>query len=169
LYLLQITGASLEARKLVVEICDIVATRAARLAAAGLAGILMKLGRDCSVKDQRSVIAIDGGLFEHYTKFRQCLETTLGELLGDEVSKAVAVKHADDGSGIGAALIAASQSQYKNNLVAVKHADDKHADDGSRVKHEDADDKHENDGKGVKHADDGSEIGAALIAASQSQ
>lgn len=162
---LQITGASLEARKLVVEICDIVATRAARLAAAGLAGILMKLGRDCSVEDQRSVIAIDGGLFEHYTKFRQCLETTLGELLGDEASKAVAVKHADDGSGIGAALIAASQSLYKNDLVAVKHADDKHADD----KHEDADDKHEDDGKGVKHADDGSEIGAALIAASQSQ
>jgi len=162
---LEITGASLEARKLVVEICDIVATRAARLAAAGLAGILMKLGRDCSVEDQRSVIAIDGGLFEHYTKFRQCLETTLGELLGDEASKAVAVKHADDGSGIGAALIAASQSLYKNDLVAVKHADDKHADD----KHEDADDKHEDDGKGVKHADDGSEIGAALIAASQSQ
>ena len=142
---------------MVVEICDIVATRAARLAAAGLAGILMKLGRDCSVEDQRSVIAIDGGLFEHYTKFRQCLETTLGELLGDEVSKAVAVKHADDGSGIGAALIAASQSQYKNDLVAVKHADD-----GSGVKHED-------DGKGVKHEDDGSKIGAALIAASQSQ
>jgi hexokinase len=59
------------------------------------------------------------------------LETTLGELLGDEVSKVVAVKHADDGSGIGAALIAASQSQYKNDLVAVKHADD-----GSGVKHE---------------------------------
>lgn len=152
---------------MVVEICDIVATRAARLAAAGLAGILMKLGRDCSVEDQRSVIAIDGGLFEHYTKFRQCLETTLGELLGDEVSKAVAVKHADDGSGIGAALIAASQSQYKNDLVAVKHADDKHADDDSGVEH--ADDKHEDDGKGVKHADDGSGMGAALIAASQSQ
>nr|ACG43712.1 hexokinase-1 [Zea mays] len=150
---LEITGTSLEARKLVVEICDIVATRAARLAAAGLAGILMKIGRDHSVEDQRSVIAIDGGLFEHYTKFRRCLETTLGELLGDEASKAVAIKHADDGSGIGAALIAASQSQYKNDLVAVKHADD-----GSGVKY--AEDK---------RADDGSEIGAALIAASQSQ
>ncbi|WVZ72646.1 hypothetical protein U9M48_021069 [Paspalum notatum var. saurae] len=111
---LEITGTSLEARKLVVEICDIVARRAARLAAAGLAGILMKLGRDCSVEKQRSVIAIDGGLFEHYTKFRECLEITLGELLGDEAGKSVAVKHADDGSGIGAALIAASQSQYSN-------------------------------------------------------
>lgn len=99
---------------MVVEICAIVARRAARLAAAGLAGILKKLGRDCSVKEQRSVMAIDGGLFEHYTKFRECLEITLVELLGDEASKSVAVKHADDGSGIGAALIAASQSQYRN-------------------------------------------------------
>ena len=99
---------------MVVEICDIVARRAARLAAAGLAGILKKLGRDCNAQEQRSVIAIDGGLFEHYTRFRECLESTLGELLGEEASKSVAVKHADDGSGIGAALIVASQSQYRN-------------------------------------------------------
>ena len=99
---------------MVVEVCDIVARRAARLAAAGLAGILKRLGRDCNAQEQRSVIAVDGGLFEHYTKFRECLESTLGELLGEEASKSVAVKHADDGSGIGAALIAASQSQYRN-------------------------------------------------------
>ncbi|XP_062209505.1 hexokinase-8-like [Phragmites australis] len=111
---LAITNTSLETRKLIVEICDIVARRAARLAAAGLAGILKKLGRDCTAQKQRSVIAIDGGLFGHYTKFRECLESTLGELLGEEASKSIAVKHADDGSGIGAALIAASQSQYRN-------------------------------------------------------
>ncbi|KAL6838724.1 hypothetical protein ACP4OV_031438 [Aristida adscensionis] len=111
---LEITETSLETRKLVVEICDIVARRAARLAAAGLAGILKKLRRDCSAAEQRSVIAIDGGLFEHYTKFRECLESTLCELLGEETSKSVAVKHADDGSGIGAALIAASQSRLQN-------------------------------------------------------
>lgn len=110
---LEITGTSLETRKMVVEICDIVARRAARLAAAGVAGILKKLGRDGYNGKQRSVIAIDGGLFEHYTKFRECLESTLDELLGEEASKSVAVKHVDDGSGIGAALIAASQSQYK--------------------------------------------------------
>lgn len=111
---LQITSTSLETRKLVFEICDIVARRAARLAAAGLAGILKKLGRDWNDQEQRSVIAIDGGLFEHYTKFREYLDITLAELLGDKVSKSVTVKHADDGSGIGAALIAASQSQYGN-------------------------------------------------------
>uniref|UniRef100_A0A0E0JF27 Phosphotransferase n=1 Tax=Oryza punctata TaxID=4537 RepID=A0A0E0JF27_ORYPU len=109
--ILEITDTSLETRKMVVEICDIVTRRAARLAAAGVAGILMKLGRNGGIDNQRSVIAIDGGLFEHYIKFRECLESTLGELLGEEVSKSVAVKHANDGSGIGAALIAASQSR----------------------------------------------------------
>uniref|UniRef100_A0A453E6A7 Phosphotransferase n=1 Tax=Aegilops tauschii subsp. strangulata TaxID=200361 RepID=A0A453E6A7_AEGTS len=109
--ILEIAGTSLETRKMLVEICDIVTRRAARLAAAGLAGILKKLGRDGSVDKRRSVIAIDGGLFEHYAKFSKCLEATLIELLGEESSKFVVVKHADDGSGIGAALIAASQSQ----------------------------------------------------------
>lgn len=112
--ILEIAGTSLETRKMLVEICDIVTRRAARLAAAGLAGILKKLGRDGSVDKRRSVIAIDGGLFEHYAKFSKCLEATLIELLGEESSKFVVVKHADDGSGIGAALIAASQSQYRN-------------------------------------------------------
>lgn len=111
---LEITGTSLETRKIVVEICDIVARRAAQLAAAGVAGILKKLGRDGPTEKHRSVIAIDGGLFEHYSKFSKCLETTLCELLGEEASELVAVKHVDDGSGIGAALIAASQSRYRN-------------------------------------------------------
>lgn len=100
---------------MVVDLCDIVATRGARLAAAGIVGILKKLGRD-TVRDgneqKKTVIAIDGGLFEHYTKYRQCLESTLKELLGGEVAKTIAIIHANDGSGTGAALLAACNSQY---------------------------------------------------------
>lgn len=101
-------------RKLIVEVCDIVATRGARLSAAGIVGILKKLGRD-TVKDgekQKSAVALDGGLYEHYTKFRTCMENTLWELLGEEASENIAVEHSMDGSGIGAALLAASHSQY---------------------------------------------------------
>jgi len=97
-----------------VELCDIVSVRGARLAAAAIFGILRKLGRD-AVKDgdkQKSVIALDGGLFEHYAKFRTCMESTLRELLGDEASGTIGIEHSNDGSGIGAALLAASQSQY---------------------------------------------------------
>ncbi|KAG5014660.1 hypothetical protein JHK85_020796 [Glycine max] len=112
--ILEISNTSLKMRKIVVELCDIVATRGARLAAAGILGILKKIGRD-TVKvgeKQKSVIALDGGLFEHYTKFRECLESALKELLGDEAAETIVIEHANDGSGIGAALLAASHSQY---------------------------------------------------------
>ncbi|MBA0810365.1 hypothetical protein Gohar_002368, partial [Gossypium harknessii] len=112
--ILEISNTSLKLRKLIVEVCDIVATRGARLSAAGILGILKKLGRD-TVKDgekKKSVVALDGGLYEHYTKFRTCMENTLWELLGEEASENIAVEHSMDGSGIGAALLAASHSQY---------------------------------------------------------
>ncbi|MBA0568039.1 hypothetical protein Golob_005558 [Gossypium lobatum] len=112
--ILEISNTSLKLRKLIVEVCDIVATRGARLSAAGIVGILKKLGRD-TVKDgekQKSVVALDGGLYEHYTKFRICMENTLWELLGEEASENIAVEHSMDGSGIGAAILAASHSQY---------------------------------------------------------
>nr|BAP47497.1 hexokinase [Gentiana triflora] len=111
---LEIPNSSLKIRKVMVKLCDIVASRGARLSAAGTVGILKKLGRDKSRKEgekQTSVIAIDGALFEHYTKFRQCFEGTLEELLGD-VYETISVVQSHDGSGIGAALLAASYSQY---------------------------------------------------------
>ncbi|XP_020677386.1 hexokinase-1 [Dendrobium catenatum] len=108
---LEITNTTLKTRKMVVEICDIIIKRGARLSAAGMVGILKKQGRDSGEK-QRFVIAVDGGLFEHYTLFRECLEGSLAEILGTEVASFVIITHANDGSGIGAALIAASNSQY---------------------------------------------------------
>lgn len=113
-FLFQITNTSLKMRKVIVQVCDIVATRGARLSAAGLLGILKKMGRD-TIKEgekQKTVIAIDGGLYEHYKEYRNSLENCLKELLGEEVSKTIKIKHSNDGSGIGAALLAASHSQY---------------------------------------------------------
>ncbi|KAL5697758.1 hexokinase [Ranunculus cassubicifolius] len=114
---LGIPNTSFKTRKIVVELCDIVATRGARLSAAGILGILKKIGRD-SVKDgdkKRTMIAMDGGLFEHYTKFSSCMKNTLNELVGDEVAENLVVELANDGSGLGAALLAASHSQYNED------------------------------------------------------
>lgn len=108
----QIPTTSLKTRKAVIALCDIVATRGARISAAGILGILKKLGRDKEGDKQKSVIALDGGLYEHYTKFRNCLESTLKELLPLDVSENILIEHSNDGSGIGAALLAASHSQY---------------------------------------------------------
>lgn len=101
-------------RKIIIELCDTVTTRGGRLSAAGILGVLKKIGRD-TVRDgeeQRSVIALDGGLYEHYTKFSTCMETTLKELLGEETADSIVIIHSNDGSGIGASLLAASHSQY---------------------------------------------------------
>ncbi|KAI7756140.1 hypothetical protein M8C21_013636 [Ambrosia artemisiifolia] len=114
--ILEISNTSLKMRKVVVELCDIVATRGARLSAAGILGILKKIGRD-TVKEgeenHKSVIAMDGGLFEHYTKFRNAMQTAMDELLGEEASRNIIIKLSNDGSGLGAALLAASHSQYR--------------------------------------------------------
>ncbi|KAL8269166.1 hypothetical protein R6Q59_000474 [Mikania micrantha] len=67
--ILEISNTSLKMRKVIVELCDIVATRGARLSAAGILGILKKTGRDVlkeGQENQKSVIAMDGG----------CLNTT---------------------------------------------------------------------------------------------
>ncbi|KAJ0864805.1 putative hexokinase [Helianthus annuus] len=113
--ILEISNTSLKMRKVIVEVCDLVATRGARLSAAGILGILKKIGKDTckeGEENQKSVIAMDGGLFEHYTKFRKTMQDTMNELLGEEISKNIIVELSNDGSGLGAALLAASHSQY---------------------------------------------------------
>ncbi|XP_073299290.1 hexokinase-1-like [Primulina huaijiensis] len=111
--MLEISTTSLKTRKVVVELCNIIATRGARLAAAGILGVLKKMGRDTPREgSEKTVIAMDGGLYEHYTEYRKCLENTLHELLGEETASSIVVEHSNDGSGIGAALLAASHSLY---------------------------------------------------------
>lgn len=100
---------------MIVQVCNIVATRGARLSAAGILGILKRVGRDRPTEDgtfQKGIIAIDGALYEKYVEFRECLESTLEQLLGMEASRHVSLKLANDGSAIGASLIVASNSRY---------------------------------------------------------
>lgn len=76
-----------------------VATRGARLSDARILGILKKLERDdiTGSGSRKSVIALDGGLFEHYTKFSTCMESTLRQLLGEEVANQIVIEHSNDG------------------------------------------------------------------------
>jgi hexokinase len=134
-----IENTSLAARKLVLDVCDIVCLRGARLAAAGIGGILKKIGKDDPPAEfmrrpwsvdsweqylhefdgkalvysgsRKIVVAMDGGLYEHYTKFRNYMQAAVVELLGEQSEKIV-IELSKDGSGIGAALIAASHSEF---------------------------------------------------------
>ncbi|KAK6937189.1 Hexokinase, C-terminal [Dillenia turbinata] len=120
---LGIPNVPLKVRRLLVKVCDIVTRRAARLAAAGIVGILKKIGRDGSggvtsgktrgsgdSKIRRTVVAIEGALYTNYRSFREYLNEALDEILGEDISQHVTLQVTEDGSGVGAALLAACHS-----------------------------------------------------------
>ncbi|KAJ0966968.1 hypothetical protein J5N97_023885 [Dioscorea zingiberensis] len=108
------TSSTLEARKVALEVIDTIVQRGGRLAGAGIVGILQKLEQDSRglVFGKRTVVAMDGGLYENYPQYRNYLKGAVTELLGPELSKNVIIEHTKDGSGIGAALLAAVNSKY---------------------------------------------------------
>lgn len=88
------------------ELCcfvvEFVCTRAARLYACGIAAI-------CKKKEIRSCrVGVDGSAFAKYPRFRERAAIALREILDwPEGEDLVTFRHAEDGSGVGAALIAA--------------------------------------------------------------
>lgn len=119
---LQMPDVSLKARRLVVKVCDVVARRAARLAAAGIVGTLKKIGRDGSggvasgrnkSRPRRTVVAIEGGLYANYSMFREYLNEAVSEILGEKIAQNVILRVSEDGAGIGAALLAAAYSSNR--------------------------------------------------------
>ncbi|KAG8642772.1 hypothetical protein MANES_12G119601v8 [Manihot esculenta] len=100
-----ITDSTPMARKVVAEVCDIVAERGARLAGAGIVGIIKKLGR----VENKSIVNVEG-LYEHYQVFRNYLHSSLWEMLGNDQSDNVILEHSHGGSGAGALFLASCQT-----------------------------------------------------------
>eukprot|EP00245_Coleochaete_scutata_P008341 TRINITY_DN251_c0_g1_i1.p1 TRINITY_DN251_c0_g1~~TRINITY_DN251_c0_g1_i1.p1 ORF type:complete len:514 (-),score=77.54 TRINITY_DN251_c0_g1_i1:368-1909(-) len=127
---LEIYGTTYMTRRIVYEVIEIVVARAARLAAAGIVGVLKKIKRVQNEDEEHgelltepdsppslldTSVAIDGGMYEHYPKFRNIMHNTVKELVGEPTSKYIKMYLSKDGSGIGAALLAASHSTYTTN------------------------------------------------------
>ncbi|KAL0726155.1 hypothetical protein Bca4012_022248 [Brassica carinata] len=102
-----IMDSTLAAREVVVEVCDVVAERAARVAGAGIVGMIKKLGR---LEKKMSIVIVEGGLYDHYRVFRNYLHSSVWEMLGDELSDHVVIEHSHGGSGAGALFFAACGS-----------------------------------------------------------
>ncbi|KAJ6288256.1 hypothetical protein OIU76_024282 [Salix suchowensis] len=66
-----------------------------------------KLGR---IESRKSVVAVEGGLYEHYRVFRNYLHSSVWELLGSDHSDNVVIEHSHGGSGAGAVFLAACQN-----------------------------------------------------------
>ncbi|KAG0621311.1 hypothetical protein M758_3G010400 [Ceratodon purpureus] len=131
-----IQKTELPSRRIVHDVCDIVTMRSARLAAAGIVGILKKIGGDSwdtsgqsgqlktinrnsrvatstKLATGRIVVAMDGGLYEHYTQYRIYMQAAVNELLSEATAKRLVIQLSKDGSGIGATILAACHSNYR--------------------------------------------------------
>lgn len=101
-------------RKLIRRLAELIGIRAARLSACGIAAIVTKKNlAPCSV-------GADGSVFNKYPHFKERNAEALFEILG---RRDVVVKPAEDGSGVGAALIAAlTKKRHLDGITAgIKH------------------------------------------------
>lgn len=109
--------------ELVRQVCEAVSTRAARLAGAGIVALVEKIG-----KIDSCTVAVDGSLYKDHPKFSQrythsghttsYLITLLASRMQDAMNElapgnGIVMKLSTDGSGKGAAVVAAVACRLK--------------------------------------------------------
>ncbi|TNY17550.1 hexokinase-domain-containing protein [Rhodotorula diobovata] len=97
-------------RQFMRRLAVLIGTRAARLSACGIAALVSKQGLmdgDEATSEGKTIgIATDGSLYNKYPGFPQRLEEGVVDIFGEK-GRAIKTYHAEDGSGVGAAVIAA--------------------------------------------------------------
>ncbi|NXK09792.1 HXK3 protein, partial [Herpetotheres cachinnans] len=96
--------ASLEDSILVREVCQTVSLRAAQLCAAGLAAVVEKMRENRGLAQLAVTVGVDGTLYKMHPCFSQHLQQMLRDLAPNCT---VTFLQSEDGSGKGAALVAA--------------------------------------------------------------
>ncbi|XP_014803616.1 PREDICTED: hexokinase-3 [Calidris pugnax] len=96
--------ANFEECSLVREVCQTVSLRAAQLCAAGLAAVVEKMRENRGLGQLAVTVGVDGTLYKMHPCFSQHLQQTLQDLAPNCV---VTFLPSEDGSGKGAALVAA--------------------------------------------------------------
>lgn len=113
-------------RRIVRSVCSLVAARSARLLASAVASLL-QLVEDAGEAVSgvpaggRVAVAVDGGVFEHYAKYRALCRAGLAEALGvplRKVDSRVALRRVRDASSLGAAFLAAAADHHHLGMTA---------------------------------------------------
>jgi hexokinase len=89
--------------RIIQRVFGMVARRSARVAGAIISGALTRVARRSA---KRETVAVDGSLFEKYPGYSRNVSEAVRELAGVS-GKGVQLKLTKDGSGVGAAVIAA--------------------------------------------------------------
>ncbi|NXR44520.1 HXK3 protein, partial [Hippolais icterina] len=103
--------ANFEDSVLLREVCQTVSLRAAQLCAAGLAAVVEKMRENRGVDQLSVTIGVDGTLYKLHPRFSDNLQKTLKDLAPN---CNVSFLLSEDGSGKGAALVAAVASRAAN-------------------------------------------------------
>ncbi|KAF8313046.1 hypothetical protein DL93DRAFT_2059334 [Clavulina sp. PMI_390] len=80
--------------------CEVVATRAARLSAVGIAAVVKKTKAAEKMTGDIQV-GVDGSVVEHYPHFEERVRIALKAMLGPEIESRIKIGMAKDGSGVG--------------------------------------------------------------------
>jgi hexokinase len=104
---LHIHAAAYEDARAFQEIAGAIGKRAARLAAVAIAAIVLQTGKLAN-SEEKIDVGVDGSLVEHYPYFRTMIQEALAKVegIGSEGAERIRIGLAEDGSGVGAALIA---------------------------------------------------------------
>ena len=106
-----ISNITLHDRTVLKYLCEFVSARAARLGAAAISAVVSWI--DPELKDMHTV-GIDGSLFEKYPGFGAKMTDVFKKLYGEK-AKRITLVHSKDGSGKGAAIIAAVAASSGKN------------------------------------------------------
>jgi len=107
-----ISNITLHDKTILKRLCEFVSARAARLGAAAISAVITWI--DPELND-RHTVGIDGSLFEKYPGFGAKMTDVFKKLFAEKAEKIMLV-HSKDGSGKGAAIIAAVAASSKKML-----------------------------------------------------
>ncbi|KAK8861266.1 hypothetical protein IAR55_002085 [Kwoniella newhampshirensis] len=101
---------TIEERQFFKKLAILIGTRAARLSACGIAAIASKKG----YLEEGCAVGADGSLYNKYPNFADRVHTALTDIFGEK-GKNIVTHHAEDGSGVGSAIIAAMTKARKDS------------------------------------------------------
>ncbi|KAK1920871.1 putative hexokinase [Papiliotrema laurentii] len=99
---------TVEERQFFKQLAVLIGTRAARLSACGIAAIVSKKG----YLEEGCAVGADGSLYNKYPNFANRVHEALVDIFGEK-GKNIVTHHAEDGSGVGSAIIAAMTKARK--------------------------------------------------------
>ncbi|CAA90848.1 Hexokinase-1 [Schizosaccharomyces pombe] len=96
-----------EERQFIRRACELIGTRSARLSACGVCALVRKMNKPSMI------VGTDGSVYNLYPRFKDRLAQAFKDILGEEIGSKVVTIPAEDGSGVGAALVSALEAKGK--------------------------------------------------------